>query len=167
MSLEMKSCPCQSHKSYEGCCQPFHTKQQLPPSAEALMRSRYTAYVLGDIDYILETTEASIRKNINPEDLQDWANNVTWKRLEVLESTKGLSHDSSGIVEFKAYYTQDNREYCHHERSRFVKINKQWFYVDGITPKPKKIVNSKKVARNSPCPCGSGKKYKLCHGRKR
>lgn len=162
----MNSCPCQSNKSYAACCQPFHTKQQLPATAEALMRSRYSAYALGDIDYIVETTASSTRQDINIEDVQDWANNVTWKRLEILERGKGQTSDTNGIVEFKAYYTQENKEHCHHERSSFIQKNGQWFYLDGITPKVRPIA-PKKLGRNSPCSCGSGKKYKQCHGRRR
>jgi SEC-C motif-containing protein len=69
------------------------------------------------------------------------------------------------VVEFIAKYAIDGNDFKHHERATFRRIDGDWFYMDGDMVKPKPVVRDKpKVGRNEPCPCGSGKKYKKCHG---
>ena len=121
------------------------------------MRSRYTAFYRRDIDYLIATLDPNKRQ---PEDRAELAKSIgktKWLGLTVIDTQRGKKNDSSGMVEFEAVF-QANELGQLHERSRFVKTNEQWFYVDGdilpgTVPKPK-----------DPCWCGSGKKYRQCHG---
>ena len=156
------SCHCGAGTSYEACCQPYVTGERDAPSAEALMRSRYSAYVEGAIDYIAETHHPAKRDDFDHEGAAVWARSAAWKDLEIVESEN--AGDDEGIVEFKARYVQEGNTITHHERSRFKRIDGRWFYDDGrmITEPVKRA--SPKLGRNDPCHCGSGKKFKKCCG---
>ena len=121
-------CPCGSNQNYTECCQPFHVGEDLPVTAEALMRSRYSAYVFKNSDYLLMTWH----KNTRPKQLDFSQDNTTWKKLEILNTKKGGAKDDKGRVEFNAFYVQDNEIRLMHEISRFKKIAGRWFYVDGV-----------------------------------
>jgi SEC-C motif-containing protein len=113
------------------CCQPFLSQQKLPETAEQLMRSRYTAYVLGAEDYLLGTWHASTR----PAQLGlAEAAAVKWLGLEELRVEGGGPGDSEGIVEFVARCKPAGRAERLHEVSRFVREDGRWFYLDGSTP---------------------------------
>ncbi len=146
-------CPCGSGNRYAECCAPLHRGERTAAKAEALMRSRYSAFVLKNDDYLLATWHPSSR----PHDL-DLSRDVTrWQRLQIIACDQGLEGDSVGYVEFAAFYDGGQL----HERSRFLREEGRWFYVDGdILPSVEPV----KVGRNDPCPCGSGKKFKKCCG---
>ena len=153
-------CYCGSSHSYEDCCQVFHNGNSKATSALALMRSRYSAYVVKNIDYLVSTTHP----DLDPvyEDLEAWANFTTWKKLEIVSSSFGRKSDHNGEVEFKATYIDGNgKTHVHHERSKFQKENNEWLYSAG-TINPKALKDTGKTGRNDPCPCGSGKKFKKC-----
>lgn len=156
-------CPCCSGKSLDTCCQPI-IDQVAAPTALALMRSRYTAHQLGAVDYLYHTIHSKSRKKYSKAEIEKWAKESTWQKLEVISVEHGKINDNRGIVEFKAYFrNKQGKDQIHHERSTFAKQDGQWFYLDGtIDPKETELV--KKVSRNDPCPCGSGKKYKKCCG---
>lgn len=80
-----EDCPCQSGHHYADCCGKFHLRQAFPETAEQLMRSRYTAYVLKNIPYIVVTTVPSQQTLLKPRLLQEWADNTTWLGLEILK----------------------------------------------------------------------------------
>ena len=84
-------------------------------SAEELMRSRYDAYVRVDIDYLIETTLLEKRDFYNVEGIRNWASNSKWLKLEVIDTIKGGEFDSDGVVEFKAYYLENEKLKIHHE----------------------------------------------------
>ena len=147
------ACPCQSNKSYEDCCGRFHTHAQFPETAEQLMRSRYAAYVLKNVPYIVETTVPSQQGLLNVQAIQTWAENTQWLGLQILK-TETLSKLQSA-VEFNAAFQGEEGEQSHHERSIFVKIDERWYFVDPTVPLP---------AMKQPCVCGSGKKFKHCCG---
>lgn len=126
------------------------------------MRSRFTAYVLDKIQYVQDTWDASTRPK--PEKTHFAEENIDWQRLEIIDTKKGGITDSKGIVEFKAFYQNNDEEYMLHEISRFAKTNGRWFYVDGVVKKVGKIIQPSNQGKNAPCPCGSGKKYKRCCG---
>jgi SEC-C motif domain protein len=129
------------------------------------MRSRYCAYVLSDIDYIMETHDPSTAMNADRAGAARWAKDAEFRGLEILSVEGGEVDDDEGMVEFKARYVRDGASCLHHERSTFRKSRGRWFYVDGEMGKPTHGVRSgPKVGRNDPCPCGSGKKYKKCCG---
>lgn len=160
----MSQCPCGSGKTFSACCKPYLEGSAQPATAEDLMRSRYTAYVKKNIDYIQSTHSPQTRDSLDMEATREWAEESQWKGLAILNTQEGGSQDSTGTVEFKAEYVQENRPYTHHEVSRFEKIDGTWFFVDGHPARETYVREQPKVGRNDPCPCGSGKKYKKCCG---
>jgi SEC-C motif domain protein len=133
----MKNCYCCSDNLFENCCQPFIEGLSKPLTAEELMRSRYSAYLLGDVEYILKTTHFSTRKFYEPEAIKKWATSSLWQKLEIISTIKGSPKDFKGRVEFKAYYLDLSfQPHIHHELSNFTKESGEWFFVDG------KIVNA-------------------------
>jgi len=147
------ACPCQSNKSYEDCCGRFHTHTQFPETAEQLMRSRYAAYVLKNVPYIVETTVPSQQALLNVQAIQAWAEVTQWLELQIL-NTESLTKNQSA-VEFHAVFQGEEGEQTHHERSIFVKIDGRWYFFDPTVPLP---------TMKQPCVCGSGKKFKHCCG---
>ncbi|MGZ6005160.1 MAG: YchJ family protein, partial [Candidatus Saccharimonadales bacterium] len=121
-------CRCGSGIEYAQCCGPFHSGEKKPLTAEALMRSRFTAYALHNAEYLLDTWDATVR----PELIDFSKETVDWQRLEIGSTKKGGAKDSKGVVEFKAYYLQDGEEYVMNEVSQFVKRADGWFYLDGL-----------------------------------
>ena len=118
-------CPCCSGKLYEECCEPFHSKKELPKTAEELMRSRYSAFAIPNGDYLWETTLPNKRKFHHKTELENWGKENTWTKLEIIQSNEKE-------VEFKAYFTDKfGKENIHHERSTFKKVDKKWYYVSG------------------------------------
>jgi SEC-C motif domain protein len=160
----MEKCPCNSNKYYSDCCYPFLEEEQQADTSEKLMRSRYTAHVKNKIDYIVNTYHPDSRKNTKRSTIEQWASKTSWKGLEIINVSAGGKNAQMGRVEFKAHYKIDNKLKFHHEDSLFQKLDGQWYYVDGITPKtqPKR---SFKTGRNAPCHCGSNKKFKKCCGK--
>lgn len=121
------NCPCCSGKSYENCCQPYNTKEKFPPTAEALMRSRFSAFAIPNGDYLWETTSPGKRKFHNKKSLQEWGEINDWTKLEIVDTP------SMNKVEFKAFYTdEDGNPQVHHELSTFKTIQNRWYYVSGI-----------------------------------
>jgi SEC-C motif domain protein len=138
----MKNCYCCSGKTFENCCQRFIERIAKPATAEALMRSRYSSYVVANIEYILKTTHHSTRRYHNAEAIKDWAANSLWQKLEIKSTVKGNPADSKGTVEFKAYYLDSGfQPHVHHENSNFIKESGEWFFVDG------KIITENNIIR--------------------
>jgi SEC-C motif-containing protein len=125
------------------------------------MRSRYSAYSLAKIDYILKTMKGKPLANFNAAEAKDWAQSITWLNLKVIQSY--LENPEQGFVEFSATFIDRNTLKIIHELSEFHKEQDTWFYVDGINKELPNKKHSHKIARNSPCPCGNGKKFKNCH----
>lgn len=122
------------------------------------MRSRYTAHVRHDAGYLMRTTHPSTRGKHNEQKVREWASSVAWRRLDILDRQKGRGKDEEGIVEFQAWFIDDEGLQCLRERSRFLKEGPAWFYVDGQHfAKPK-------MDGFALCPCGSGDRYKDCCG---
>jgi SEC-C motif-containing protein len=129
------------------------------------MRSRYTAYVRGDIDYIVTTHDPATQDEVDRETTEVWARESEWAGLTILAREEGGPTDERGMVEFVARYRAKGHDLTHHERSRFRRVDGRWYYVDGKVLKPPPVVRAEpKTGRNDPCPCGSGKKFKRCHG---
>lgn len=121
----MSHCYCNSQKSFEDCCEPYLKGLKKVPTAEALMRSRYSAYATHHANYLVATTHLSERDNYSKEDILLWATSNQWQKLEVLKAT-------ATTVEFKAYYLDSNKkQHIHHEFSTFVQEDGIWYYVDG------------------------------------
>ncbi len=159
------TCVCGLGPSTEECCGRYINGEEWAPTPEALMRSRYAAYTLEEIDYVVATHDPATRDEVDPDGARAWSREADWEGLTVHEVTCGAD-DEEGTVEFTARYTMEGREVRHRERATFLKLKGKWFYHDGDMVKAKPMVREgPKVGRNDPCPCGSGKKYKKCCGR--
>ena len=123
------SCVCGSGMAYAACCEPFHLGKATAPTAEALMRSRYCAYVLGQIDYLVGTTLPAVRTTDLWVNYKSTADSIQWIGLEVMGTAQGGEKDKIGKVEFKASYIQDGERAIHHELSRFRRSGGDWYYV--------------------------------------
>lgn len=118
-------CYCGSGALFSDCCEPFLKGIRFAPTAEKLMRSRYTAYAIQAADYLMATTHSSTRKNHSKSSILEWSKSNQWLRLEILNA-------SDDTVEFKAYFLDSRlKGQVHHEKSFFKKENEVWFYVDG------------------------------------
>ena len=121
----MSSCYCGNSVSFQDCCEPYIKGIANAPTAEKLMRSRYSAFATGAADYLVNTTHISKRRLHNKKDILDWSQANKWLKLEVLASTENT-------VTFNAYYLDENlKAQVHYEHSTFKLENGKWFYVDG------------------------------------
>ena len=146
----MSICPCQRQQidalDYAQCCQPLHQGQPVP-SYQQLMRSRFSAYVMGLNDYLKQTWHP----NTCPDALDVEADNQ-WLKLDIVSAQGNQVH-------FKAYGKDEDGFFCLEEISNFTEHQGGKVYIDGqVTMKPYT------PERNAPCLCGSGKKYKKCCG---
>jgi len=159
-------CPCCSGKSFASCCEPVIRGVRKAATAAELMRSRYSAYALGEIDWIYESQSPDGRQFVDRQATEAWSKKSNWKSLELVETKDGGPDDSEGLVEFKANYELAGEDIKHHEIASFRKEDGVWYFVDGIEVKPrpfKRLVP--KLGPNDPCSCGSGKKFKKCCGK--
>jgi SEC-C motif-containing protein len=151
-------------KPLEGCCGPYVEGRAAAPTAEALMRARYTAFVLKKVPYILETHHSKTKEEISEEGVRDWSERAEWLGLEILATEAGGEKDDEGFVRFVARYKEKGSIVNHLEDARFERENGAWRFVTGNPPPAKR--EAPKVGRNDPCSCGSGKKWKKCCGAK-
>jgi len=146
-------CYCGSGKTFESCCAPLIDGVAAAAGAEALMRSRYSAYVVGAGEYLVATTVPEKQVSEDAELIRSHAAQTTWLGLTVLDTEEG---ETRATVAFKAYYREGTGTIrVHHEKSTFRAIAGRWYYDTGV-------LYDAEVGRNDPCPCGSGKKYKKC-----
>ena len=150
----MHLCPCGSGRGYHDCCGPALSGERPAATAEALMRSRFTAFARGDTAYL----RASWHRDTRPAQLE-LDERLTWDRLEIFQVEGGGVNDGQGRVGFAAHYRSGAGTGCLRELSRFVHEQGRWFYVDGAA------LPRHEAGRNAPCPCGSGRKFKRCCGR--
>jgi SEC-C motif-containing protein len=159
-------CICGIGESTETHCLPIIKGEQPPTTAEALMRSRYAAYALGEVDYILDSLHPDNRQDVDRNATETWSKKATWKSLEIVSTEGGGASDDTGKVEFIAKFDLGTIPQVHHERADFKRHNGRWYFVDGETIGPKPVVREgPRIGRNDPCTCGSGKKYKKCCGK--
>lgn len=158
----MTSCPCCSGVEFATCCEPIIAGQVIAATPLALMRSRYTAHVYKNMPHILRTMRGKPLKLFDQEKTEEeWFEQCTWNKLEIISAPEVAKSDKQGIVEFKAHYSFNGADHVLHERSKFLKADNNWYYVAG-QKKNANIENSVKIGRNDVCTCGSGKKYKRC-----
>ncbi|WNW11524.1 YchJ family protein [Pseudomonas sp. DTU_2021_1001937_2_SI_NGA_ILE_001] len=151
--MNSASCPCGSGDLLASCCGRFHGGQPAP-CAERLMRSRYSAYVLGEVDYLLGTTLPAQQPGLDRQAIAQWSAQSTWLGLDV-ESTEVLGgKPEHAFVTFTARWHDEQGEHSHRERSAFVQNQGRWYFIDPTVPL--------KAGRNDACPCGSGQKFKKC-----
>ena len=180
MSISAQICPCQINPSsddisapllYQDCCQPYHDgllnneadkiDGAKPDSAERLMRSRYSAFVLIKPEYIVKTTLPAQQALLDIKAIESWAKETVWAGLEIITHTPKLGKRHAQ-VEFKAYFKTSNELQAHHELSAFVKVtdkannDARWYFLDPTVEMT--------VTQKQPCICGSGEKFKRCCG---
>ncbi|AAZ19911.1 conserved hypothetical protein [Psychrobacter arcticus 273-4] len=180
MLFSIQTCPCQINPAlnavstpllYQDCCQPYHDglyNQEVEDSdairadtAEHLMRTRYSAFVLVKPEYIVKTTLPAQQDLLDIKAIENWAKETDWAGLEVVAHTPKLSKRHAQ-VEFKAYFKTPDGLQAHHELSTFVKIKNKansdasWYFLDPTV--------SMSVTQKQPCICGSGEKFKRCCG---
>jgi len=193
MQPNLHVCPCQIHPSssaisspllYKDCCQPYHdavyndalyngevgkAEGIKAETAERLMRTRYSAFVLIRPDYIIKTTLPAQQKLLDINAIESWAKETNWAGLEIVAHTPKLGKRHAQ-VEFKAYFKSpektasglEEKVQAHHELSAFVKVtdkvnnDARWYFLDPTV--------SMSVTQKQPCICGSGEKFKRCCG---
>ncbi|MFD9790961.1 YchJ family protein [Streptomyces sp. NPDC059070] len=120
-------CPCGLPASYAECCGRYHSGRAAAPTAEALMRSRFSAFAVGDEPYLLRTWHPDHRPGhlgLDPA--------TRWTRLEILDTADGSAFHTTGTVTFRAHYTHGGTEDSLHEQSRFARHEGAWVYVDAV-----------------------------------
>lgn len=158
-------CPCTSGKPRAECCGPLLDSNAPAATAEALMRSRYSAFVECNTDYIRDTLAEEAKAEHDEAGIRQWAEQSDWLGLKVVGTELGGENDDHGVVEFIARYRAEGRVVAHQERAQFAKENGRWVFVDSADPKPATFRREEpKIERNAPCSCGSGKKFKKCCG---
>ncbi|MBK5073754.1 SEC-C domain-containing protein [Budviciaceae bacterium CWB-B4] len=150
-----KLCPCGSLKEFSICCHPLISGQTIASTALELMKSRYSAYVSHDVEYLVATWHPDFRSPDLAESITHSFEHTQWLGLNIVATAE---HGNESYVEFVAKYldTQSQQQHSLHERSHFIKLHGSWYYTSGIKPQ---------VGRNDLCPCGSMKKYKKCCGK--
>jgi SEC-C motif-containing protein len=135
-AIAQKDCPCQSGLSYSQCCGRFlegsnPDSHPTPETAELLMRSRYTAYVLGNSTYLLDTWHPQYRPEAIELEKSLQHSQQKWIGLNIKHTVRGLPQDNTGEVYFIARYKINGKAARLEEHSQFLKIHKQWFYTTG------------------------------------
>ena len=126
--MSAEHCPCQSGKPLAQCCGLYLSGQAYPNNAETLMRSRFSAFVTGNLPYLRKTWHPDTCPALTAEDLH-----TQWSRLEVIRSKLGLK---KSIVEFRAWFMEDGSERALHEISLFKLYKKRWVYVEPLSEWP-------------------------------
>lgn len=163
-----EKCPCGSQQTYTVCCQPLHLAVQIKQpvsdrvdtsiiaqTPEQLMRSRYSAFVMKNFNYILCTHHQAYLNGLNLAQLSAGPH-PQWLGLDVIEASPVSTRDTQGFVTFKAWYVLDGELDAIYERSEFLRENGQWYYTRG------QQMTAKMPGRNDACICHSGKKFKQC-----
>lgn len=124
-------CLCGTGINYAQCCGLYHSSVKSPITAEELMRSRYTAYALKLVDYLVETTHPDKLKSSYRRKLVATINDIKWTKLVIVKTSAGGVEDKAGKVKFEASYIEQGEEGVLEEHSRFRKIANRWYYYDG------------------------------------
>ena len=130
--MSLNICPCGTELTYSQCCRPLH-EGKAATTAEALMRSRYSAYVLGDAAYIHRSWHSSTRPSKKS---LTQPIHIQWERLEIVKTEVGQAEDQDGMVEFIAYFAEHGQAQQLHELSRFIREKNRWVYVEALPTTP-------------------------------
>ncbi len=134
MKLYVNSlCPCGSLKKYKKCCKIFHDDIKKPSNALELMKSRFSAFAFLRSDYITKTThqkncDFSLNTSSWIADIEKFCKNTNFEKLEILDF---IDSEIESFVTFKATLFQNKKDISFIEKSRFLKENNTWLYVDG------------------------------------
>lgn len=124
-------CPCGSGEVFKKCCRRLITGKARAGTPLELMRSRYSAYATGAVEYLINTTEPSHREGLDAKELAAWCAQTEWTGLEIVRSGIDPENPDRGYVEFIAAYNHGGETLRHHEYSTFVRIDYRWFYEAG------------------------------------
>ncbi len=158
-------CPCGSLKDYDACCGLYISGTVNPPTAETLMRSRYSAYVKQAFSYVYDTYHSDTKQHFTLDAIKEQSGQIKWLGLIIIETEEGLENDEKGVVSFSACHQLNDKTHYLNERSFFSREDGAWRYLNGKTQLTTTAVNAEKVGRNDPCPCKSRLKYKKCCGK--
>ena len=128
-----RPCPCESKRTYDKCCEPYLLGRKVPETAELLMRSRFSAYAMNMAEYLVATTAAEEREKLDVDELGRYCRAVKCISLKVLETQGGKGGDETGVVVFHAKLLINGKRMLHREKSRFVREEGRWAYLDGET----------------------------------
>lgn len=159
----MTSCPCGSEKSYETCCEPV-ISGKAADTPEALMRSRYSAFVVGKLDHIEATNTPKAMDSFDRFEMEASLADTEWLGLTIIDAPAPDPSDSDAVVRLSFRYRYKGKDRSQTEIAHFVRSNGRWLYDDGELNPKSPPVRVTQIGRNDPCPCGSGKKYKKCCG---
>ncbi len=130
------------------------------------MRSRYSAHIKLAADYLNRTQDGEGLGEFTRRNMEQTAEETRWCGLQIVSTSGGGEAEQEGTVEFVASYEHNGVARDHHEVSRFRQVEERWIYTSGeVLRRPQRRQNVK-VGRNQPCPCGSGKKFKKCCGKR-
>lgn len=129
MQTNHRPCPCLSGLNYHECCQPYHYQRTQAKTAEILMRSRYSAYVLGEIDYLVQTTLPIQQASLDVQAMREWSEDMVWLGLKIIKHRPHVGPNQAKVI-FEAYYQGASGRQTHYEESLFIKINKRWYFKD-------------------------------------
>jgi SEC-C motif domain protein len=128
------------------------------------MRSRYSAFTVGDLDYLQKTSAGEAALKFNRAELALSLPHTEWLGLEITATEAGQTGDDRASVTFTARFRENGRLHVQGERSEFRRIGGEWRYMSGEVDARPTAAAMARAGRNDPCPCGSGKKFKKCHG---
>ena len=166
----MDLCPCGSGRTLAECCLPVIERTRVAETAEELMRSRYTAFVRSDVDWIMDSHHSETVAEIDRDEVATWSSTSEWLGLKIRDTVDGGPDDDEGIVVFRARYKVNGQQVDHVERARFLRDGGEWRFHSVAADEDEApialvpVTPRATVGRNDPCPCGSGTKYKKCHG---
>lgn len=150
--MSEQKCPCGS-ASYAECCQRLHLGVVHAQHAAQLMRSRYSAFAMQQIDYLIATTAVGQQSALDRAAIAAWSQANQWTGLEIV-SCNTMRSKQHAQVEFKAHYHDGQQAQIHHEVSHFVQHAGRWYFLDPTT--------AQQVGMKQPCICGASKKFKHC-----
>ncbi len=156
----MQTCPCCSNQPFSNCCQPI-IAGEIAPTAEALVRSRYAAFVVRDLDHVQHTHAPEISDDFNRAEAERLAEECEWLGLHI-HSAKEL-HDQAEVA-FVVKFRRDQKVISKGAISKFRKYDGHWLFVSSKPAPQIEHLGRQKVGRNEACHCNSGRKFKKCCG---
>ncbi|MDD2324754.1 MAG: YchJ family metal-binding protein [Alphaproteobacteria bacterium] len=145
------------------CCKPL-LDGMAPSTPESLVRARYSAHVLGKIEFIEKSSVGRAKAEFSRQDTERFLKDSTWNGLEIHRTESSGPEDETGVVELTFRMTHKGEDYEQRETAFFEKIKGCWFYENSTLNQKKDPIRVAQTGRNASCPCGSGKKFKKCCG---
>jgi SEC-C motif-containing protein len=137
-------------------------EEKWPKSPKKLLEARYQAFVDGNIDYIMNSHHPETRESLDRAAVTNWSKDSNWMGFKIEDERKD---GKTVFITFSVRYEKNMETTDHREIAEFRKEDGKWYYYDSEFPTPETLRREEpKVGRNDPCHCGSGKKFKKCHG---